>query len=88
MYKLLLGVVFTVLCKPGVIYQLGEIQTELAADEGDSYYYFYNIDLEDGAYLYVSNYEKDSVWFLIENSEIEYLFPKQKFKNEKFEFSY
>jgi len=71
---------FTVLCKPGTIYEYDGTITEVWGNDKKEYYY-YNLEYPNGTYLYVS-YEKDSVWFLIENN-FEYLYDTPK--NEEFE---
>lgn len=66
--------IFTLICKPGIIYGYGDLKeyqdlpsTQLDGKDSNSYYYFYDLELENGAYLYVSN-QKDTVWFYVENN--------------------
>jgi hypothetical protein len=72
---------FTVLCRPGTIYEADGSATEIWG-ENKSTYYYYELEYTPGTYLYVSLEHKDSVWLLIEN-KVEYL--KESPKNEEFE---
>lgn len=67
--KLVFAFIFTVLCKPGSIYNYDGQFMELSGDKRE--YYYYELDYEDGTYLYVS-YFKDSVYFSIYDKEIYY----------------
>lgn len=71
--------IFTVVCKPGSIYDNNlEKVTELQDPDGTSdYFYFNDIELEEGVYLYVSKHQ-DSVFFLIEGNEFDYVFEDDK----------
>lgn len=72
MSLLLLLNFFTFICKPGIIYGYGDLKEyqnlpsiELQSPNKSEYYFFDSVELENGAYLYVSN-EMDSVWFYVE----------------------
>lgn len=77
---------FTVLCKPGFIYEVAEDYSQNPSTElqgsSDSEYYYFNLEHEDGVYLYVSNL-RDTVWFYVEGQEV-YYDTKAK-NNEEFE---
>lgn len=66
--KLVFLLLFTVICKSGIIYEYDGTITELYGKNKNEYY-FYELEYPSGAYLYVSN-SKDSVWFGIEGNEI------------------
>ena len=79
---------FTFLCKPGFIYEIAEDysenpSTELQGSSDKEYYYFEDIPLDSGVYLYVSN-KKDTVWFYIEGEQIYYEQPEAVI-NEQFQ---
>jgi len=79
---------FTFLCKPGFIYEIAEDysenpSTELQGSSDKEYYYFEDISLDSGVYLYVSN-KKDTVWFYIEGEQIYYEQPEAVI-NEQFQ---
>jgi len=86
--KLVFAFIFTVLCKPGTIYEYGDTvgselpSTELQGSSNSEYYYF-DLEYEDGVYLYSSN-QRDSVWFYIEGKEVYYDDLGSK-KNQEFE---
>lgn len=77
---------FSVLCKPGTIYEMQDPEyqdapsTQLQGPK-DSEYYYFDLEYESGVYLYISN-QKDSVWFYIEGKEFYY--DSESEKNEEF----
>ena len=81
--KLIIAFLFTIICKPGIIICGDETQTVLAGTDS-SYYYFEDVELKDGSYCYISN-TNDTTWFYIEQANLYYTFPKQKWNNEQFE---
>lgn len=80
--KLIFALIFTVMCKPGSIYTYDGNFMELAGDKYE--YYYYELDYEDGTYLYVSTL-KDSVWFSVSGNQIDYDFNKPS--NEEFDLN-
>ena len=71
--------VFTVFCRPGVIYEYGDTKqyqgypsTELEGGNSKKYS-FYELEYPSGAYLYVSN-KQDTVWFYVEGDEVNYIY--------------
>lgn len=79
--KLVFAFIFTVLCKPGFVYNYDGQFMELSGDKKE--YYYYELDYEDGTYLYVSIL-KDSVYFSVSGDEVYYELYKPS--NEEFEF--
>lgn len=83
----LIFLLFTLFCKSGVIYDYPEVGYdpsifELQGFNNKEYYFFEDIEMEDGAYLYISN-EKDSVWFYVHDNNAYYVFEEDK-SNEEF----
>lgn len=79
--KWLAALLFTVICRPGTIYEVDGSITEIWGTSRSTYYYF-DLEYPAGAYLYVSLEGKDSVWFMVEDG-VEYLYDVQS--NEEFE---
>ena len=69
---------FTVICKPGGIYdnEMEQVVDLQYFEKTKETFYFEDIELESGVYLYLSQDREDSVFFLIEGDEIEYLYTK------------
>lgn len=80
--NLIVSLIFTVLCKPGSIYNYDGQFMELSGDKYE--YYYYELDYEDGTYLYVSTL-RDSVWFGVNGSEVYYELYKPS--NEEFDLN-
>lgn len=67
--KLIFAFIFSVICKPGIIYEADGTITEMYGDKKE--YYYYDLDYPDGTYLYVS-LSKDSCFFLVSGKEVTY----------------
>jgi hypothetical protein len=76
MFHVALFLIFTAICKPGIIYEYDGTSTDIIAEDNNSYYEYNNLEFPDGVYLYKSN-NRDSVWFIIEGKEISYLCPSE-----------
>ena len=67
--RLIFALIFTVICKPGMIYEADDTITEMAGDKYE--YYYFELDYPDGTYLYVSTL-KDSCFFIVSDKEVLY----------------
>lgn len=81
--KLIFALLFTVICKPGIITEADGAITEIWGENKREYYY-YDLEYPDGVYLYTSLIgDRDSIWFMI--SEKEVIYDVDNPKNEEFE---
>lgn len=64
----IIAVLFTVICRPGIIHEVDGTTTDLLSTGGPYNRYYYELDYPPGAYLYTSYDRRDSVWFYVEDS--------------------
>ena len=79
----LFSVLFTIICKHGLLVCGDGVETSFIGSE-NTYYYYYDVEMEDGAYCFIT-LSKDTTWFYIEQQKLYYTFPKDKRNNEQFE---
>lgn len=66
--KSLIAIVFTLICKPGVISSEGNRMVIMDAVDKCEYYYF-TVELTDGLYVYHAPCA-DSAWFVVSQDEL------------------